>query len=314
MPQTQTQIRHLLASAGMAPNIELGQNFLIDGNLLTRVADAADVQPGDAVLEVGPGTGTLTEVLLERLADGTNGGHLVAVELDAGLHRLLSDRLPEPIAAGRLTLIHADALAELPRVLETLAARGSRSRLVANLPYQIASPLIVNLLLQDSPMQRLVFLVQKEVADRLTARVGTKAYGPLSIDAQLLCAKVETLRTLPPSAFWPPPKVTSALVRMLPLSADDRTAALGNAWPLVPTVARHLFAYRRKTLGRTLRELANRADLPTPDWPARLEHALTAVDVALDRRAESLDPPTVRAIANALPPPHRASTPPSDAV
>ena len=163
MPQTLSEIRDLLASAGLRPHKKLGQNFLIDGNLMTKIVDAAGLEPDDTVLEIGAGTGSLTEMLLER------AGHVVAVELDRGLAELLADRL-----AGRdnLTLLHEDVLQTksriAPVVLDALrhAAGGRPALLVANLPYHIASPLLINLLLCDVPFVHFCFSVQREVADR----------------------------------------------------------------------------------------------------------------------------------------------------
>ena len=250
MPQSKHEIQSLLASANTQPRHRFGQNFMIDQNLVRVIAGAATLTagpPADLVIEVGPGTGTLTDELLSRGVD------VVAVEIDRDLARLLRQRLEnEP----RFQLIEGDALSSKhalnEQLVETInAARGRPIKLVANLPYNIASPLIIELLIFGIDM--LVFTVQKEVADRLRAAPGSDAYGPLSVMAQLL-ARVEVLRTLPPQAFWPPPKIDSALVRM---TRDDKSG--GNAAAFGRFVQK-VFSFRRKTLRKALAQAGHDAD------------------------------------------------------
>lgn len=244
MAQTKQQIQALLADAGSSPRHRFGQNFMIDGNLVRLVADAGAMQPGDVVIEVGPGTGTLTEELLARGAD------VVAVEIDRDLAALLRARHGEN---PKLAVIEGDALAGKHEINRGLAARiasargeGRPVKLVANLPYNIASPLVIELLIAGVDL--LVFTVQKEVADRLRAREDSDDYGPLTVMAQLL-ANVEVLRTLPPQAFWPAPKIDSALVRM------TRVDQLGADAPAVGRFVQKLFAARRKTLRKALAQM-----------------------------------------------------------
>lgn len=240
MAQTKQQIQQLLDEARSQPRRRFGQNFMIDQNLVRIVAEAASLVHADTAIEVGPGTGTLTEELLTR------AGRVIAVEIDRDLARMLRERF-----AGdpKLELIEADALAGKHALNERLVQSAHLDRgtgpvkLVANLPYNIASPLIIELLIAG--VQLLVFTVQKEVADRLRAGAGDDAYGPLSIVAQLL-SRVEVLRTLPPQAFWPAPKVDSALVRM------TRQDQLGPRAGAFSTFVHRVFAYRRKTLGKAL--------------------------------------------------------------
>jgi hypothetical protein len=188
--QSKTQILALLAGIGAEPRHRFGQNFMIDQNLVRLVADAGMIKPEDVVIEVGPGTGTLTEELLER------AGRIVAVEIDRDLAKLLRDRFA---SNAEFELIEGDALAgkhELNARLSELAATQRDARLplklVANLPYNIASPLIIEMLIAG--VELLAFTVQKEVADRLRADADNDAYGPLSVMAQML-ARVEVLRT-----------------------------------------------------------------------------------------------------------------------
>jgi len=248
MVQTQRQIRTLLTEAGLHPCKRFGQHFLIDGNLMRKLVAAAELQPTDVVLEVGPGTGSLTEELLSRC------GHVVAVEIDRKLQAICFERLG---ASPRLTLIAEDVLARktalAPRVRETLAARlhefGGRLLLVANLPYQVATPLIMDLLLGDLPVAAMCFTVQVEVADRFTASPATKPYGPVSVFSQLL-TEITRIARVPPAAFWPPPKVESAMLKM---------QVQRNRFPDPPVLRRLVsvvqagFRHRRKTLLWNLR-------------------------------------------------------------
>jgi 16S rRNA (adenine1518-N6/adenine1519-N6)-dimethyltransferase len=243
LSQTKHQIEALLAEAGSQPRHRFGQNFMIDRNLVRLVAEAGELSKTDWVLEVGPGTGTLTEELLER-AD-----KVVAVEIDRDLAALLRKRFA---AHENFALIEGDALAgkhELnPQITEAMSGAahvGLTRKLVANLPYNIASPLLIDLLIAG--MDRLVFTVQKEVADRLRAVPGGEEYGPLSVMAQML-AQVQVLRTLPPQAFWPAPKIESALVVMV---RNDR---LGEQAREFGQFVHCLFSFRRKTLRKGLEQ------------------------------------------------------------
>jgi len=274
MPQTLSEIRDLLASTGLRPQKKLGQNFLIDGNLMTKIVEAAGLESADVVLEIGAGTGSLTEMLLER------AHRVVAVELDRGLAELLTARL-----AGRdnLTLLHEDVLQSksqiAPVVLDALreAAGGRPALLVANLPYNIASPILIDLLLCDVPFKRFCFSVQREVADRITARPSTKEYGPISILLQL-CGTLRKITHLPPQAFWPAPKVESTALRIdIDLSRFPDKTRLGQFSDLL----RLAFSHRRKTLNYNLKQQYEPADF----GPAC---AAAGVDPAI--RAEALSP------------------------
>ena len=240
MAQTKHQIQDLLTQAASRPRQQFGQNFMIDQNLVRLIAGAGELRPDDLVIEVGPGTGTLTEELL------ASGAEVLAVEIDRDLAGLLRPRLSSP----RFTLIEGDALdgkhAINPRLAETIGqarAGGQAVKLVANLPYNIASPLIVELLIAGVDL--LAFTVQKEVADRLRGSPGHENYGPLTAIVQLL-ADVEYLRTLPPQAFWPAPKIESSLVR---LRRRDR---LGERARPFGRFLHSLFSARRKTLRKSM--------------------------------------------------------------
>jgi 16S rRNA (adenine1518-N6/adenine1519-N6)-dimethyltransferase len=248
MAQSPQQIRSILSEAGTRPKHRFGQNFMVDQNLVRQVAEAGRVGPGDRVIEVGPGTGTLTEELLAR------GASVLAVEIDRDLAGALRSRFSK---GSRVELIEGDALdgkhglhRGLRDRLGHARANGEALKLVANLPYNIASPLVIELLLAGVGL--LAFTVQKEVAERLRAKAGEEAYGPLSVMAQRLGA-VEVLRTLPPGAFWPAPRIDSALVRIVATGPGSATAPSADTRALGQFV-HAVFGYRRKTLRRALAE------------------------------------------------------------
>jgi len=292
--QTLHEIRELLASAGRAPSRPLGQHFLIDGNLMGKLLELADVPPGTTVLEIGPGTGSLTE----ELAAG--GARVVAVELDRSLAAILRMRVGQ---TGRVTVVHADALAGKRsfsrELLETLASAGGPVHLVSNLPYNVAVPIILNALhcswaavrgRGGVRFDRLTFTVQKELAERLRAAPGGKEYGPAAVVVSLL-AKATPGRTIPATAFWPPPKVQSQMVR---LDFDAAPAAELADLDLLSAVLSAVFGQRRKKLSSAIR----RRDL-TLDRQA-LAAAMASAGIDTDLRAEQVAPEAYRRLANLM--------------
>lgn len=242
MAQTLTEIKQLLADHGLRPKKKFGQNFLHDGNHMAKIMDAARLSPGDTVLEVGPGTGALTERLVDE------GARVVAVEIDRDMEPILKLRLGE-----KITLHIGDALdgkhainAQVLALLSGQADEGQPFKLIANLPYNIASPLLANLAIDHLSMSAAVVMIQKEVADRLLSPPGTKAYGPLGVLIQALF-EVERVGVLKPGCFYPPPSIDSAVIAMHrrsePLCEDAK--ALG-------ALLHKLFSKRRKQLGSTL--------------------------------------------------------------
>jgi 16S rRNA (adenine1518-N6/adenine1519-N6)-dimethyltransferase len=195
---TLTEIRAVLAARGLAPLKQLGQNFLHDQNLAAWLADraVADVPPGAEIVEIGPGLGALTSLLLAKNL------RLTALERDRGLCTFLREKFQAEIAEGRLDLQEGDALALLP------ALKIAPAVVCGNLPYYISTPLLMECLRLPGAPARLFFLMQKEVGQRLAGGPGSKAYGALSVQVQV-GHQVALLRSLPGSVFYPPPEVSS---------------------------------------------------------------------------------------------------------
>ncbi len=290
--QTTTYLSKRLAAAGLRPVSKYGQNFLIDLNLVDLIARSAELRPTDVVLEVGTGVGSLTT----RLSD--QAGAVLSIEIDANLHQLASEEL-----AGRpnVRLIRGDALRNKnslrPELMESIRdAMGrigpeSRFLLVANLPYNIATPIIGNLLHESPPPDAMVVTIQKELADRMVAEPGIKDYGALSVWVQSLC-RVEVIRLLPPSVFWPRPKVHSAIVRLD--SVPEWRGQFEDLKYFHQTV-RALFFHRRKFL-RSVVISAMKGRLGKPEVDevlARLGHEATT-------RAEQLTVEQIQDLAEAL--------------
>jgi 16S rRNA (adenine1518-N6/adenine1519-N6)-dimethyltransferase len=248
-----------------APRKRLGQHFLVDPAVIDAIVEQIAPQPGDALVEVGPGLGALTAPLLAR------GAALTVIELDRGLAARLSSR------AG-LTVIEADVLAV---DFAELAARAQRPlRLVGNLPYNISTPILFHLLGAAGVVRDQHFMLQREVVERMAAAPGGKVYGRLSVMLQWRY-RIEALMEVPPAAFEPPPRVHSAVVRMMPLPA----AALADVPPgLLGELVTVAFSQRRKLLRHTLgRWLEARAFGGRFELQRRAEEVPVAEYVALAR-------------------------------
>ncbi|MDM7830663.1 16S rRNA (adenine(1518)-N(6)/adenine(1519)-N(6))-dimethyltransferase RsmA [Cellulomonas edaphi] len=256
-----TEIRELAARAGIRPTKQLGQNFVLDGGTVRKIVRQADVEPGDRVVEVGPGLGSLTLGLLEAGADVT------AVEIDPVLARLLPETvsrhvpdlttttegdavvLRDPAGRARLTLVTADAL-------DVTALPGERPvAFVANLPYNVSVPVLLTFLERFDSIERGLVMVQAEVADRLAAPPGSRTYGVPSAKAAWYAATRRT-STIGRSVFWPVPNVDSALVRFDRREPPSTTASRAEVFAVVDAA----FAQRRKMLRSALAPLAGSAD------------------------------------------------------
>jgi len=236
------------------PNKRLGQHFLTDRNILQRIVDALDPAPGDVVLEIGPGKGSLTEQLLAR------GLRVIAIEKDRRLTADLRLRIAD-CGLGRANVVEGDALRlDWHTLFETTLANPQSAianpqlKIVGNIPYNITTPLLDKALTPPLPAC-VVFLVQKEVADRLTARPGSKVYGALSVGVQAQC-RVARLFAVPAGAFAPRPRVTSALVRLTPLAEPVVAPGEVSAFRAFVTAC---FTRRRKQLRNVVMGVTGRS-------------------------------------------------------
>lgn len=289
---TATYLSERLMAAGLKPVSKFGQNFLIDLNLVDLIANSAELRPSDVVLEIGTGVGSLTQRLSDR------AGAVLTVEIDDNLHRLASEELH---GRTNVKLIHGDALKNKstlrPEIMENIRDAmeriGDEARflLVANLPYNVATPIISNLLHESPPPHAMVVTIQKELGDRMMAVPSTKDYSALTIWIQSLC-NVSLVRLLSPKVFWPRPKVDSAVLRL------DFDQAKRDAIPDLDyyhQTVRALFFHRRKFLRSVVvSAMKGRLEKPEVDTVlASLGHGETA-------RAEELPIEKIAALVEAL--------------
>ncbi|MCW8809063.1 MAG: 16S rRNA (adenine(1518)-N(6)/adenine(1519)-N(6))-dimethyltransferase RsmA [Rhodanobacter sp.] len=245
------------------PKKSFGQHFLHDRRYIERIVSAVAPRAEDFVVEIGPGEGALTLPLLAA------AGKLTAIELDTDLIPGLQARAT---AAGELHIIHADVL----KVDFTALAHShgvERLRLAGNLPYYISSPILFHCVEHAGAIKDMHFMLQKEVVERMASEPGSKVYGRLSVMLQLAC-RVEPLFTVPPEAFRPPPKVDSAVVRLVPLTPEERHDANHEH---VYAIVKAAFAQRRKTLSNALKQLLD-------------SDGIRRADVDPKARAETLAP------------------------
>ncbi|SDY03333.1 dimethyladenosine transferase [Micromonospora pattaloongensis] len=272
------EIRELAARLGVAPTKRLGQNFVHDPNTVRRIVTAANLDPDDVVVEVGPGLGSLTLGLLPAAR------HVHAVEIDAALATALPQTAAGRPGAERLTVHHADAL----RVTAAELGDPPPTALVANLPYNVAVPVVLHLLAELPGLRHGLVMVQKEVADRLTAGPGTKIYGVPSVKLAWYAAARPAGR-VPPNVFWPVPNVDSGLVAFTRREPPRPEVPRERVFAVVDAA----FAQRRKTLRAALAGWAGGAD--------RAAAALVAAGVDPGARGEALTVAQFAAIAAAAP-------------
>lgn len=265
---------HIIKTFGLHMSKKLGQNFLIDELVVDGIVEAAAIRPGDHVLEIGPGIGTLTQGLAEA------GGQVVAVEIDRHLIQVLSKTLE---GYENVKVVHGDILKfDISREIPA-----ERYKVVANLPYYITTPIIMRFLEEHLPAELLVTMVQKEVAQRMVAKPGGKDYGALSVSVQYY-TEPEIMFIVPPSSFVPSPAVESAVIRCKirqkpPVEVDER---------MFFRVVKAAFAQRRKTLANGLKAAGIAADTITA--------VFESIGIDSKRRGETLSLEEFAKIANAL--------------
>jgi 16S rRNA (adenine1518-N6/adenine1519-N6)-dimethyltransferase len=259
-------VRDLLAAHDRRPSRALGQHFLADPNVARKIVRLADVGAPDRVLEIGPGVGSLTVALAET------GAHVVALELDRHLLPVLDEVVGD---APNVEVAHGDALDADLDALMGGPNEASEWACVSNLPYNVATPMVVRLLEEFPAMSRCVVMVQREVGERLVAGPGTKAYGAVSLKVAYY-AKARILDTVAATVFVPPPNVESALVRLDRHAAPPVAVRSPDA---LFALVRTGFAQRRKTLRRSL----------APALGERTEAVLAAAGIDARARAEALD-------------------------
>lgn len=259
-----SEIRQILAERDIKLTKSLGQSFLHDGNQLRRIIDAAELKPTDKVLEIGPGLGPLTELLLKKTEQ------VLAIEKDRRLAEVLNQRFAD---AKNLTLLKDDAL----DYLRCEARNWSDWKLVANLPYSVASPILVELAQAKGCPERLVATLQLEVAQRLMAKVGDEDYGVLTLLIQLHSEPRGWFK-IPASCFFPPPEVDSACVTLI--RRPEPLLNHGQA-EIFAKIVKRAFSQRRKMMFKLLKE----------DWPEEKLHVtFDKLGLSLQTRAEAVNP------------------------
>ncbi len=259
---TLSEMRRVLDERGIQLTKSLGQNFLHDGNQLRRIVAAAELTPADRVLEIGPGLGPLTELLM------AGAGEVFAVEKDARLVALLQERFRDQ---PRLRLLHGDGL----EIVRADASDWDGWKLVANLPYSVASPILVELASNPHPPARMTATLQLEVARRLMAKAGSDDYGLLTLLVQLRY-EPRGLFKIPSGCFFPPPDVDSACITLVKRERDLLPLA---THPAFVRVVKRAFSQRRKMMLKLLKQ----------DWPAEaLEGAMARLALPLQIRAEAV--------------------------
>jgi len=275
-----TAVRSLLQRYGLAPKKGLGQHFLWQSQVVERIADAAELTKEDVVLEIGPGLGILTAALARR------AGQVIAVEIDETLFPLLEETLK---GYDNVQLVKGDARqVDYQKLLEDYAPGSTSCKVMGNLPYYIASPLIIRLLQGEFQKELLVFMVQKEVAQRMIARPGSKDYSSLSVVVQYF-AEPEMVFRVSPNAFCPPPEVDSAVIK---LTCREHPAVRVIDEEVFFQVVHTAFRYRRKTLRNALKE----GGLLCPGE----ERVFTSSGISPERRGETLELEEFALLADAV--------------
>lgn len=262
-------IKKIMDGLGIRFNKALGQNFLIDQTVLDSAIDASGIDECYGVIEVGPGIGTLTAELSKK------AGKVVAIELDRSIAEYLKKAF---VAYDNVEIVQGDALKiDLKEIIEE-KMQGLKVVVIANLPYYITTPLIMKFLEDDLPLESITVLIQKEVAERIVADAGTKEYGAISVAVQYYSSP-EIIRTVPPESFMPPPKVTSAIIKM---DIKNHTKPEVSDEKRMFRVVKAAFGQRRKTL---VNALSSGFDVPKEE----LVRIVTDVTGSEKIRGEQLD-------------------------
>ncbi|GIP36324.1 16S rRNA (adenine(1518)-N(6)/adenine(1519)-N(6))-dimethyltransferase RsmA [Paenibacillus sp. J2TS4] len=268
---TPNRTREIVARYGFSFKKSLGQNFLVDRNILHKIVGAADLGPKDGALEIGPGIGSLTEQLAKQARD------VLAIEIDQRLIPILGETLTP---YSNVKIVHGDVLKlSLNELLTEYLGDCERISVVANLPYYVTTPIVMKLLEERLPLQNIVVMIQKEVADRMAADPGTKDYGSLSIAVAYYC-EPELVTVVPHSVFIPQPNVDSAVIK---LKVRDKPPVEVEDEAFFFEVVQAAFAQRRKTIANNLL-----ARFYGKGERARLEKILESAGIDPTRRGETL--------------------------
>lgn len=273
---TKNEIISTLKSLDKRPNKALGQNFLIDKNILGKIVDSAEIKKGDRVLEIGPGLGVLTEQLVAK------GAKVTAIEKD----KVFAERLTLlPTLIKCVNCVSADAAkADLNELM------GAKPwKFVSNLPYAITSVALRKALYAENPPKVLVALIQKEVAERILAQDKKQRMSLLALMSHLACSEIKLIHKVSPTSFYPPPKVDSAIIKIIPMSPNERLTKWGIDPEQVMKVAKLGFSHPRKLLSRNLNIKADK-------WSKVAQE----LDLNIKARAEDLSANDWVALAKAL--------------
>ena len=276
--------RAILERHGFTFKKSFGQNFLTDTNILQKIVDTAEIDKKVNVIEIGPGIGALTEFLAESAAE------VMAFEIDDRLVPILADTLRD---FDNVTVVNQDILkVDLAQYIAEFKNPDLPIKVVANLPYYITTPILMHLIESGIPFSEFVVMMQKEVADRISAQPNTKAYGSLSIAVQYyMTAKVAFV--VPRTVFVPAPNVDSAILKMV---RRDQPAVEVQDEKFFFKVSKASFVHRRKTLWNNLTSYFGKSE----EIKAKLERALETIDLAPNVRGESLDLETFARLSDAL--------------
>lgn len=262
-------IKYIMEKYGFRFSKSLGQNFLIDEQIIERICDGAEIGPDDDILEIGPGIGVMTQAMAERARK------VVAIEIDRALIPVLQETLAE---CDNVEVVHADVMAVDLKALIAEKFEGRRPKVVANLPYYITTPIIMMLLEENIPVSDIIVMIQKEVAERISAKPSTKAYGALSVATQYY-SEPKIIAKVPRTVFMPQPNVDSIVIRMT--IREEPPVVLENT-SLFFKVIKAAFGQRRKTLHNALNAGGfGQSKDQTADF-------LRACDIEPSRRGETL--------------------------